>query len=100
MNMKRLNLYLVTIAAVLISLIGVASSARAAPHATYELVKSSIGPGGSGSAGLYAVSSSIGQPTAGQVSAGIYILGGGFWGGGIIVPVANNYDLYLPLMLR
>jgi hypothetical protein len=98
--MKRPNVYVVLIAVVLISLIGVASSARAAPHATYELVKSSIGPGGSGSAGIYAVSSSIGQPAAGEVSAGSYTLGGGFWGGGVIVPVQNNFDVFLPLMLR
>jgi hypothetical protein len=76
------------------------SQAYAAPQATYVLVKSSIGPGGSGSAGVYAAASSIGQPAAGEVSAGIYTLGGGFWGGGVIVPVANNYHLFLPLMLR
>lgn len=76
------------------------STEPAAPQATYELVKSSIGPGGSGNAGIYSISSSIGQPGAGEVSAGSYTFGSGFWGGGIIVPVANNYDLYLPLMLR
>jgi hypothetical protein len=98
--MKRLNLYLVTITVVLISLMALASSARAAPHATYELVKSSIGPGDSGSAGSYDLSSSIGQPAAGEVSAGIYTLGGGFWGGGVIVSVGGSYTVYLPLVLR
>ena len=98
--MKRLNLYLVMLAAALISLVGVDSSAHAAPHATYGLVKSSVNPGGSGSAGIYTVSSSIGQPDAGEVSAGIYTLGGGFWGGGVIVPAAGHYDLFLPLLLR
>jgi hypothetical protein len=98
--MRRPNVYVVMIAVVLISLIGLASSARAAPYATYELVKSSIGPGGSGSAGIYTVASSIGQPAAGEVSAGIYTLGGGFWGGGVIVPVQNNYNLFLPLVLK
>jgi hypothetical protein len=76
------------------------SQANARPNATYELVKSSLGPGGSGGAGIYAVSSSIGQTAAGEVSAGIYTLGGGFWGGGVIVLVQNHYDLFLPLMLR
>ena len=98
--MKRPNLYLVMIAVVLISLIGLASSARAAPQATYTLVQSYIGPGGNGSAGIYSVASSIGQPAAGEVSAGIYTLGGGFWGGGVIVPVQTNYTLFLPLMLK
>jgi hypothetical protein len=98
--MKRLNLYVVTIAVVLVSLIGLASAARAAPDATYQLVKSSIGPGGSGSAGIYEAASSIGQPVVGQVSAGIYTLGGGFWGGGVIVPATGNYEIYLPVVLR
>jgi hypothetical protein len=75
-------------------------SVHAAPQATYALVQSYIGPGGSGSAGIYGVSSSIGQPAAGKVSAGIYTFGGGFWGGGIIVPVQNHYEVYLPLVLR
>ena len=82
-----------------ISALGI-QSVHAAPQATYELVKSSIGPGDSGSAGSYDLSSSIGQPAAGEVSAGIYTLGGGFWGGGVIVPVQNDYDLFLPLVLR
>lgn len=98
--MKRLNVYVVLIAVVLISLTGLASAARAAPQATYTLVQSYIGPGSSGSAGLYAVSSSIGQPGAGEVSAGVYTLGGGFWGGGIIVPVQSNFGVFLPLMLK
>ena len=76
------------------------STARAAPQATYELVKSSIGPGGSGSAGIYNLASSIGQPAAGQVSAGIYTLGIGFWGGGVIVPATTQHAVYLPLVLK
>jgi hypothetical protein len=98
--MKRLNLYLVLIAVVLIGLAALASSARAAPQATYTLVQSYTGPSGSGSAGIYSVSSSIGQPVAGEVSAGIYTLGGGFWGGGVLVPVQDSFSIYLPLVLR
>jgi hypothetical protein len=80
--------------------IQVNKSAQAAPHATYTLVQSYIGPSGSGSAGVYTISSSIGQPTAGEVSGGIYTFGGGFWGGGVIVPVQTKFDVFLPLMLR
>jgi hypothetical protein len=98
--MKHLNLYVVMIAVVLIGLATFASTARAAPQATYELVKSFTGPSGSGSTGIYDLSSSIGQPDAGEVGAGIYTLGGGFWGGGVIVPVAYRYTVYLPLVLR
>ena len=98
--MKRINLYPVMIVAVVISLIGLASSVYAAPQITYQLAKVSVGPGGSGSAGIYSIANSIGQPTAGEVSAGIYTLGGGFWGGGIIVSAQANYSLFLPLVLR
>lgn len=75
-------------------------SAQAAPHAAYTLVQSYSGPGGSGSAGIYSVSSSIGQPTAGEVRAGSYTFGGGFWGGGVLVAVQANHTVFLPLVLR
>lgn len=98
--MKRFAVYLVLIVIVLIGLSMVSSSARAAPHATYTLVKSSVGSGGSNSAGIYTISNSIGQPIAGEVSAGIYTLGGGFWGGGVIVTATSQHIVYLPLVLR
>jgi hypothetical protein len=98
--MKRINWYVVTIAVVLIGFSALASSARAAPQATYELVRNYYGPGGSGSTGIYNLASSIGQPAAGQVGAGIYTLGGGFWGGGVIVPALGNSKVYLPLIRK
>ena len=96
--MKRI-VFLAVVLALLSSPAVISSAEPAAPQATYELVKSYIGPGGGGSAGIYSISSSIGQPAAGEVSAGNYTLGDGFWGGGIIVPVQNNYRVYLPLVL-
>ncbi len=97
--MKRL--WLLVMFALVLSSLGVSvRAAPSAPQATYELVKSYIGPGGSGSAGIYTISSSIGQPAAGEVSAGIYTLGGGFWGGGVSVPAVGNYRVYLPLVLK
>jgi len=98
--MKRISMHIGMVSLLLVGLPLFTSSARAAPQATYELVQSYTGPGGSGSAGIYDVSSSVGQPTAGEVSAGSYTLGGGFWGGGVLVPVANKYDLFLPLLLK
>lgn len=97
--MKRI-VFLAVVLALLSSPAVISSAKPAAPQATYELVKSYTGPGGGGSAGIYSISSSIGQPAAGEVSAGNYTLGDGFWGGGIIVPVQNNYRVYLPLVLR
>jgi hypothetical protein len=98
--MKRLNLYLVLIAVVLMGLAALASAAHAAPQATYTLMQSYTGPSGSGSAGIYSISSSISQPAAGEVSAGIYTLGSGFWGGGVIVPATSQHTVYLPLVLK
>jgi hypothetical protein len=76
------------------------SPARGESRATYLLVKSNIGPGQSGSSGAYTLSSSAGQPDAGEVSAGSYTLGGGFWGGGTIVSVVAPNFVYLPLVVR
>lgn len=98
--MKNLFIALGLVGAVLVSSGSRLSAESAAPQATYELVKSYSGPGGGGSAGIYDVSSSIGQPGAGEVSAGSYTLGGGFWGGGVLVPVQNSFTTYLPLVLR
>lgn len=94
------NVFLITVVIAVVGFVVTTSAAQAAPQATYTLVQSYIGPGSRGGAGIYAVSSSIGQPGAGEVSAGSYTLGGGFWGGGIIVPAQSNYDLYWPLLLR
>lgn len=98
--MKHFLIVIGLVGVVLVSSGSRLSAAPAAPQATYELVKSSIGPGGSGNAGIYSISSSIGQPTAGEVSAGSYTLGGGFWGGGVLVPIQDNFSVYLPLVLK
>ncbi len=93
--------FLIALLALLSSFLLISSSAvRAAPQATYELVQSYSGPSGSGSAGIYSISSSIGQTAAGEVSAGIYTLGGGFWGGGVVVPAASSHAVYLPLVMK
>jgi hypothetical protein len=74
--------------------------ASAGTPASYQLVQSNISPAQAGSSGAYTLSSSAGQPDAGEVSAGSYTLGGGFWGGGIINTVVDQLELYLPLVLR
>jgi hypothetical protein len=75
-------------------------TAHAVPQATYALAKSSSGPGSVAASGIYDLANSIGQPAIGEVNAGRYTLGGGFWGGGVIVPVVNHYLVYLPLVLK
>ena len=98
--MKRIYLLILIVGLLLMGSVRLTPTAHAQPQATYQLLKSSTGPGGSGSAGIYDLSSSIGQPAAGEVSAGSYTLGGGFWGGGVLVPVQNSFSIYLPLVLR
>ena len=98
--MKRSYVLIGIVCLVLAGSLWWTSSARAEPQATYELVKSYVGGGGSVSNGAYSWSSSIGQPGAGQVSAGIYTLGSGFWGGGIVVSAAIPYRVYLPLVIK
>ena len=48
----------------------------------------------------YALGGTIGQPDAGQLSGGDYVLGGGFWGGGPLSGGSGAYEVYLPLVLR
>jgi hypothetical protein len=98
--MKRIALLFIMVGLLLMDGAWQTRPAQARPHATYDLVKSSIGSGGSGSAGIYTISSSIGQPDAGEVSVGNYTLGGGFWGGGVIVSAVGSYQIYLPLIQR
>ena len=96
--MKRLTLALLLI--VVIGLALFASSARAQGGSVYDMAVSNVGSGGSGSGSHYGLSSSIGQPDAGQVSGDAYTLGGGFWGGGVLVPIAEIHKIYLPVVIR
>lgn len=56
------------------------------------------GGGTTGSTGGgYSLSGTAGQPDAGVLAGGGYILGGGFWRGGEARPPA--YEIYLPVVL-
>jgi hypothetical protein len=48
--------------------------------------------------GGYSLGGTIGQPDAGELSDGNYILGGGFWGGGAMA--VEEHKIYLPLLLK
>jgi len=63
----------------------------------YDLTWSSVDGGGARSqGGGYTLDGSAGQPDAGLLAGGDYILAGGFWaGGGQVI-----YRIYLPLLLR
>ena len=48
----------------------------------YEVSQWSISGGGQVAVGNYVLDDTSGQPAAGELSAGTYTIGGGFWGGG------------------
>jgi hypothetical protein len=48
--------------------------------------------------GDYVLGGTIGQPDAGVLADGSYVLAGGFWCGGALPP--EDYYIYLPLVLK
>ena len=56
------------------------------------------GGGGTSTSASYSLRGGIGQPDAGVLDGGVYILGGGFWPGR--VKQNPGQDLYLPLVSR
>jgi hypothetical protein len=48
------------------------------------------GGGGSSSGGNYSLTGTIGQPEAGMLSGGDYVVEGGFWPGVIVVPITGG----------
>ncbi|MBK8986555.1 MAG: hypothetical protein IPM39_10815 [Chloroflexi bacterium] len=57
------------------------------------------GGGGHLSGTGYTLDSTIGQPDAGRMSGGNYVLAGGFWGGDR-TEATGEYGVYLPTVLR
>jgi hypothetical protein len=67
---------------------------------TYDLNWHTVDGGGYtwSSGGIYTLGGTVGQPDAGNLAGGSYVLVGGFWEGG---PAAQRmYRIYLPLVLR
>jgi hypothetical protein len=80
---------------VLLSLL--ASVALAQSGGGYDLTWSTVDGGGYtwSEGGGYSLGGTIGQPDAGVLSGGGYILAGGFWSSAVV-----RYGIYLPLILR
>jgi hypothetical protein len=66
----------------------------------YDLSWSTVDGGGGtfSTGGGYSLGGTAGQPDAGLVTGGIYVLGSGFWGGGAVT--VPEYVSYLPLVVR
>jgi hypothetical protein len=58
------------------------------------------GGGGSASGGIFALSGTMGQPDAGTVAGGEYMLEGGFWYGETVNGPVFNEKVYLPVTLK
>lgn len=98
--MRRLTIVLgFGLAALVVSgvVLAAASAAPAAPSLDWWTVDSGGKTFSQG--GDYTLSGTAGQPDAGLLTGGEYTLGGGFWGGGEVVP-APGIEYYLPLVLR
>jgi len=58
------------------------------------------GGGGTSHNGPYALSGTIGQADAGELTGGSYVLVGGFWNGNINGIIPGYYQLHLPVMVK
>ena len=82
-------------------LIAVAGLVHAQSDGDYELTWYTVDSGGVtfGTGDGYQLGGTIGQPDAGMLNGGRYILVGGFWRDGLASkPI--EYHIYLPLVLR
>lgn len=81
-----MNHYQSTVIAIAAAGIGllVAIDAAAQSGGVYSLRSSNIGNGGQtfASGGIYVLGGTTGQPDAGRLTGGLYVLEGGFWNGG------------------
>jgi len=85
-----------TLPGILLALLLVSGVALAS--ASYDLSWHTVdGGGGASSGGEFMLYGTAGQPDAGSLSGGAYVLTGGFWGG---ASAGGGHKLYLPVILR
>jgi hypothetical protein len=83
----------------LLGLLLLTSVALAQEGDPYDLSWSTVDGGGQtfSSGGSYELGGTVGQPDAGCMSGGDYLLCGGFWPGSGVEP---GYPAYIPLVLK
>ena len=80
-----------------ILLAAVAVCAAGPARAQYTFERSTLaGGGGQVGGGPYALDGTIGQPDANELTGGSYVLGGGFWGGGVVQVVGIDDETDRP----
>ena len=96
--MKKI-LIAATVCGLLLALAWAAAGAQTVPNLDCWTVDGGGGAmDGSGPAGAYTLTGSVGQPEAGVLQGGGFTLNGGFIGGGLAI--SPEYPMYLPLVIR
>jgi hypothetical protein len=99
MKRKLPAMRFIALACLLVLVLLIASTAVYAQTAGYSLPWwTSDGGGGDSSGGQYSLSATIGQPDAGALMGGRYLLNGGFWSG--IGGATPPQRVYLPLTTK
>jgi hypothetical protein len=78
------------------ALAGTTASSRAAPT-QYELIQWTLAPRAATSGGSYTLWSIAGQPEAGRIDGGNYVLSGGFR---LRAGPLTGYQIYLPFIVK
>ena len=86
--------------AAVVALLLLGSVALAQSGGGYDLSWWTVDGGGAtfSTGGGYTLGGTAGQPDAGELAGGSYILGGGFWGGGAVLEVGP--EVYLPVIMK
>lgn len=81
-----------------LTLLIVARLVSAQGGGSYDLANWVVSGGGNtvSSGGSYRLGDTIGQPAAGRISGGVYVLSSGFWHRAGV----SGLDVYLPLVLK
>ena len=95
---REVSRFRVVLASVLIVALLLAGAAMAQPGGDYDLSWWTVNNGGSSSAGgAYTLAGAVGQPDAGVMAGGDYLLAGGFLPGG---ELPEWFRVYLPVVVR
>jgi hypothetical protein len=94
-----MKIKVILVGLVVVALLFLAGSMAYAEVADYQLSWWTVdGGGGTSNSSTYDLSGTIGQPDAGHMSGGGYVLVGGFWGGSR-AKATDNYRVHLPIVL-
>jgi hypothetical protein len=95
-----MKIKVILVGVVLVALLFLAGGLAYAEVTGYQLSWWTVdGGGGTSNSSTYDLSGTIGQPDAGRMSGGGYVLAGGFWGGDRS-EATSDYQVFLPMAAR